>query len=255
MLKSLIMAFSCFSHLPMPQVEWESDNMRFILAWLPAVGLVLGLLVAAWCLICDAVGFGAVLKAGGIALIPLAVTGGFHLDGFADVIDAQASHAEPTRKREILKDSHIGAFAAIGVAAYVVAYFALATELPAGWRVAVLLLCLHVLSRCGSGFASSMFWGNGTGGMLTSFRDSADVRLTVAIVICFFLVAGIAAIVIAPLAGCLMVVTVIALLAWINWFAQRNFGGMSGDVAGFFLQVCEILLLACIVIAAKAVGL
>ena len=91
--------------------------------------------------------------------------------------------------------------------------------------------------------------------MLTSFRDSADVRLTVAIVICFFLAAGIAAVVIAPLCGLLMVAAEIVLLVWLNWFAQRNFGGMSGDVAGFFLQTCELVLLACIVIGAKAVGL
>lgn len=255
MLKSLAMAFSCFTRLPVPQVEWEQDNMRFILAWLPLVGAVVGLFVAAWCLIADLVGFGAVLKAAGIALVPLAVTGGFHLDGFADVIDAQASNADPVRKREILKDSHIGAFAAIGIVAYVVAYFAIATELPGGWRPAVLLVCLHVMSRCGSGFASTVFWGNGTGGMLTSFRDSADARVTVVVVAAFFLVAGIVAVVLSPLGGLLMVVVEALLLVWLNWFAQRNFGGMSGDVAGFFLQVCELALLVCLVVAAKVVGL
>lgn len=255
LLKSLALAFSCFSRLPVPKVEWDERNMRFMLAWLPAVGLAIGVLVGAWNLVADAVGFGSVLRAAGIALIPLAVTGGFHLDGFADVIDAQASNAPPERKRDILKDSHIGAFAAIGVAVYVVAYFALATEVPVGWRAAVLLACVHVMSRCGSGFASTLFWGNGTAGMLTSFRDSTDVRLTVAIVTCFSFVAGITAIAMSPLCGCVMIAVEAVLLAWLNWFAKKNFGGMSGDVAGFFLQVCELVLLACIVVAAKAVGL
>lgn len=255
MLKSLALAFSCFSRIPMPKMEWDSDNMRFILAWFPVVGLVVGLLTAAWWFIAEAAGFGIVLKAAGVALVPLLLTGGFHLDGFADVIDALASNAEPARKREILKDSHIGAFAAMGVAMYVVAYFAIATELPAGWRVAVLLVCLPVMSRCGSGFASTLFFGNGTSGMLTSFRDSADVRLTVGIVVGIFVVFGICAIAIAPLCGVLMVVCEVLLLAWLNWFAQRSFGGMSGDVAGFFLQVCELVMLVCIVVGAKAVGL
>ena len=52
-----------------------------------------------------------------------------------------------------------------------------------------------------------------------------------------------------------MVVMEVLLLAWLNWFAQRNFGGMSGDVAGFFLQLCELVLLACIMLGTKAVGL
>lgn len=255
MLKSLALAFSCFSRLPVPKMDWDSDNMRFMLAWFPFVGLAVGLLVALWWFVAEALGFGLVLKAAGVALVPLAVTGGFHLDGFADVIDALASNAEPDRKREILKDSHIGAFAAMGVAAYVLAYFAIATELPAGWRVAVLLICLHVMSRCGSAFASTLFFGNGTSGMLTSFHDSADVRLTVGAVVVVFIVFGVCAIAIAPLCGVFMAVCEAVLLVWLNWFAQRNFGGMSGDVAGFFLQACELVLLACIVIGAKAVGL
>ena len=255
MLKSLAWAISCVTRLPVPKMDWESDNMRFMLAWFPFVGLIVGAFVALWWFIAEALGFGMVLKAAGVALVPLAVTGGFHLDGFADVIDALASNAEPDRKREILKDSHIGAFAAMGVAAYVVAYFAIATELPTGWRVAALLACLHVMSRCGSAFASTLFFGNGTSGMLTSFRDSADVRMTVAAVVVVFVVFGICAIVIGPLCGALMVLCEVVLLVWLNWFAQRNFGGMSGDVAGFFLQTCELVLLACIVIGAKAVGL
>ena len=255
MLKSLALAISCFTRLPVPKMDWDSDNMRFMLAWFPFVGLIVGAFVALWWFIAEALGFGMVLKAAGVALVPLAVTGGFHLDGFADVIDALASNAEPDRKREILKDSHIGAFVAMGVAAYVVAYFAIATELPTGWRVAALLACLHVMSRCGSAFASTLFFGNGTSGMLTSFRDSADVRMTVAAVVVVFVVFGICAIVIGPLCGALMVLCEVVLLVWLNWFAQRNFGGMSGDVAGFFLQTCELVLLACIVIGAKAVGL
>ena len=254
-MKSLALAFSCFSRIPVSKMEWDSDNMRFILAWFPVVGVAVGLIASAWWFIAEALGFGVVLKAAGVALVPLAVTGGFHLDGLADVIDALASNAEPSRKREILKDSHIGAFAAMGVTAYIVAYFAIATELPTGWRVAVLFVCMHVMSRCGSGFASTLFFGNGTSGMLTSFRDSADVRLTVAIVVTVFVVFGIVAIVISPLCGCLMVVCEVLLLVWLNWFAQRNFGGMSGDVAGFFLQTCELVMLICIVVAAKVVGL
>lgn len=254
-LKSLALAFSCFTRLPVPKVDWDPKNMRFMLACLPVVGIVVGCIVAAWCLIADAVAFGPALKAAGIALLPLAVTGGFHLDGFSDVVDAQSSHASPAKKREIMKDPHIGSFAAIAIAAYLIAYFGIATEVPAGWRCAVLILCLHVMSRCGSGFASSVFWGNGSAGMLTSFRDSSDVRFNAGVVIAFFIVAGIGAIIVAPVCGIAMIAAEALLLVWLNMFANRNFGGMSGDVAGFFLQVCELVLLACIVIAAKEVGL
>lgn len=247
--KSIVLAFSIFTRLPVPSVDWDPKNMRFLMASLPIVGMVVGALAAAWCLVADALGFNYIVKAVGIALVPLAITGGFHLDGFADVVDAQSSHAEPARKREILKDPHVGSFAVMGVVAYLMAYFALATAFPTGWQAAVLLICVHVMTRSGSGFASSVFWGNGEQGMLSTFRSSVDVRLTVGIVATFFVVAAIASLALAPLAGCAMVVCEALLLTWLNWFAQRNFGGMSGDLAGFFLQACEIVLLACIVIA------
>lgn len=91
--------------------------------------------------------------------------------------------------------------------------------------------------------------------MLTSFRDSADVRFNVGVVVAFFVIAGIGAIVVAPACGIAMIVVEVLLLVWLNVFAGRNFGGMSGDVAGFFLQVCELLLLLSFMVASKAVGL
>ena len=253
--KSLALAIACFTHLPAPRVDWDSQNMRFMMMWFPFVGLIVGVFVALWLLVSDWVGFGTVLRAVGITLVPLAVTGGFHLDGFMDVVDAQMSHAEPEKKRAILKDSHIGAFAAMTVAAYLLLYFGIAAELPAGWRCIVLLVCLPVMSRCGSGFATTVFWGNGHAGSLSMFHDSADMRATVAVLVVSFAVAAGVAIAMSPVTGCIMVVAEALLLVWLNWFAQRNFGGMSGDVAGFFLQLCELVLLACIMCGAKVVGL
>lgn len=253
--KSLALAISCFTHLPAPRVEWDEKNMRFMMMWFPFVGLIVGAFVALWLFVADLAGFGAVLTAVGVTLVPLTVTGGFHLDGFMDVVDAQVSHAEPEKKRAILKDSHIGAFAAMAVAAYLLLYFGVASELPFGWRTAVLIVCAHAMTRCGSGFATTVFWGNGHAGTLTTFRDSADVRATVVALVVSFVVAVGFAIAISPVAGCIMAAAEILLLVWLNWFAQKNFGGMSGDVAGFFLQICELLLLACVLCAAKVAGI
>ena len=47
----------------------------------------------------------------------MAVTGGFHIDGFMDTMDAFHSYKPREEKLAILKDSHIGAFAVIMLAA------------------------------------------------------------------------------------------------------------------------------------------
>ena len=172
-LQGLLLALSSFSKIPVPQIEWREENMRYMMCFFPVVGLVIGVVIGLWVWFSQAIGFGPTLFGAGLALLPIAVSGGIHMDGFCDVVDAQSSHAEPTRKREILKDPHSGAFAAIAVAAYIVAYAAVASELVAGWRIVVLLAGMHIASRCMSGIATVVFPTSSSKGMLSMFHESA----------------------------------------------------------------------------------
>lgn len=254
MLKSLALAFSCFSSIPVPQVEWNSDNMRYLMACFPLVGVVIGFVLLAWWWLCDFAALGMTARAVGIVLVPLVVSGGIHLDGFADVVDAQSSNAEPERKHAILKDPHVGAFAVIGIVSYLLAYVGLASELATSWAAAAVLACVPVLVRCESGLAAVLLSGAGQG-MLASFRSSARTNASVAAICAEFAVAAAIAVVNAPLPGCAVLMAGVVCLGLLRPFARRNFGGMTGDVAGFFLCVCELAMVAALVVAAKAVGL
>ena len=101
-----------------------------MLVALPLVGLVIGGAEWLWFLFRSWLSFGPVLHGVGMTLIPLLLTGGIHLDGFMDTVDALKSHAAPEKKRAILKDPHAGAFAVIGLAAYLLLWFGLCVELP-----------------------------------------------------------------------------------------------------------------------------
>lgn len=254
-LRGLALAFSCFSIVPMPQIEWKGSNMRTLMCFFPFVGIVIGLVLGAWCWLANAAGFGPALFGAGLALLPALVSGGIHFDGFCDVIDAQSSHATPARKREILKDPHIGAFAAIGVAIYLVAYTALGSELAPGWQLAVLLGGLHVASRCLSAIATLTFPTSASKGMLSLFHESGRgaaplVAVTVELVACIAIMA-----IVHPVAGISIALAGVACLALLYPFATTQFGGMSGDIAGFFLQVTELCMLATLVVVSKVVGL
>ena len=117
-LRSIALAFTLFSRVPMPHVEWNPENMRYTMLAFPLVGCVIGTVVAIWCALCATLGLNGAAFGAGTVLVPLFVTGGIHMDGFADVVDAQSSHAAPERKREILADPHIGAFATVGIGGY-----------------------------------------------------------------------------------------------------------------------------------------
>lgn len=250
-LRSVGMAFSCFSAVPMPQMEWGERNMRYMLAAFPLVGVLIGALEWLWVLGAAALGVGPILRGAVMALLPLAVTGGIHMDGFSDVVDAQASHASPQRKRQILKDPHVGAFAVMGVASYLLLSFALACEVDV--RLVPAVAAIPVASRCLCGIATLTWPASGGGGMLAALRKASDVRVCcVALVVQLALAAGFIVITNA-LVGLIALACVLFVFLWVRRFSDVQFGGMSGDISGFLLQVLEIVALAAIVVAGKLV--
>jgi adenosylcobinamide-GDP ribazoletransferase len=251
-LRSIATAFLMFSRVPMPKVEWKPENMRFALAALPLVGVLTGLVLWGWVWLCGALSFGNILFAAGMTLLPLLVSGGIHLDGFCDTVDALSSHAEPERKREILKDPHAGAFAVIGVCAYLLANFALYTALP-NEKNAVLLACLiPAVSRSAGALASFGTPSDGAG-LLHAMRSSANQRVVMAIlaVWCALGIAGL--LLLSPLTGGVMAFFAALCAVLTVRMAKRQFDGMSGDLAGFCIQVCELAMLCGLIFTQKAV--
>lgn len=115
-IRSLCIAFSTYSRIPVPQVAWTDENRKYSMCFFPLIGAVIGLLLWGWLALCDVLGFGALLRGAVGALLPILVTGGIHMDGFMDTSDALASWQPPEKRLEILKDSHVGAFAVLGCA-------------------------------------------------------------------------------------------------------------------------------------------
>ena len=168
--ETVAVAFSMFSALPMPRVAWKDSNMRYALCAFPLVGLAIGLAQILWAAVCG-LGLPPVLRGMGLCLLPVWLTGGIHLDGYADTCDARASFASPARRQEILRDPHLGAFAAIRLGAYFVADFALWTALPeAPWGLLLLAPCA---SRALSGLAITSFPLAAESSLAKTFADAA----------------------------------------------------------------------------------
>jgi adenosylcobinamide-GDP ribazoletransferase len=253
LLRSFISAFSMFSKLPVPTLKWRGDNMRYMLAMFPFVGAAVGLFLWAWLWISDTLGFGVILRAAGLTLWPVAVTGAIHLDGFCDTTDALASRAAPERKREILKDPHTGAFAVIGVAAYLLLYFALCAELTITALTPLLLGLTCVLSRTLSGLAVLLFTSGGGQGLARTFKDAASKRISVVILLVFFLLSAGGLVLTDLFAGIAIVLAALLCFLYLRVVSRRQFGGMSGDLAGYFLQLCEICALLALILIQKVV--
>ena len=248
-IRSLCIAFSTYSRIPVPQVAWSEDNRKYSMCFFPWIGAVIGLLMWGWLWLCGALSIGSVLKGAVGALLPILVTGGIHMDGFMDTSDALASWQSRERRLEILKDSHVGAFAVLGCAGYLLLHAAVLSEATAA--SGAMLTCVFVLSRALSAWAMAAFRSARPSGMLDAFARAAHRRLvTVSCAAYTILCAAVWAVCGGWLAlACLL--TAALCVGYYRHMAYKQFGGVTGDLAGWFLQVTELALTTVIVLGGK----
>ena len=236
-LQTIAVAFAMFSAVPVPQFDWNEKNMRYSLCAFPLVGVLCGVL---WC-VCASLPLPAMVRAAGFCLIPIWVTGGIHLDGYADTCDALCSYGDTQKKLDILKDPHCGAFAVIRLCSYFLATFALCTCVRFTPRAGALWTLALVLERALSGYAVAAFPMAKNTGLAHTFATAADktavcrVLAALAAVLCM----GMAA-----LGGWALVLAALAVLFYYNKMSAKQFGGITGDLAGWFLQKAELWMLA-----------
>lgn len=248
------MAFAMFSVIPAPRIEWKKENMRFMLCALPLVGVVIGAVLCLWAWASEKLQLGAILYGVGLTLLPALLSGGIHLDGFMDTADALSSHASPEKKREIMKDSRAGAFAVLFAIGYFLLYAALCTEAERSVRAAAILGLTHIFARAIGALASTAFPGSGKTGMLATFRDAAARKASVVLIVWAVLCAA-ALIWLAPVGGSVAVMLALLCLLYLYFMSRREFGGMSGDLAGFLISLAELLMLLGYILAEKVAAL
>ena len=243
LLETVAVSLSMFSAIPMPQIAWNEKNMRYILCAFPLVGLVIGLCLWLWQMLCFRFGLPELLRGAGCCLLPVMITGGIHLDGYADTWDALSSHAGVEKRQQILKDPHIGTFAVVRLCMYFAAELALwtvtgAVSLP-------VLLGIFMLSRSLSGMALTVFPLREGSGLARSIAEASDRRgvrnvlLAVSVLLALLLCLSGAWETVPAAAG--------VFLACYN-MSGKGFGGLSGDLAGWFLQTAELWMLAALVL-------
>ena len=151
-LTSFSMCQSMFCAIPFPLKRWEEGQRDNMLLCLPLVGLEIGLLWAGLGWLCRLLELPKRITALALSLYPYLATGFLHLDGFMDVTDALRSWRDLHRRREILKDPHVGSFAVIGLAMVLLAQFTFLASVPEDAEVGILIL-LPAVSRCCSALA------------------------------------------------------------------------------------------------------
>ena len=241
--KAMIIAFSMYSKIPMPQFEWKDEDMKYMLCFFPWIGAVIGGCIYLWGMICEKYEISLLCYTLIGTAIPLLITGGFHADGFMDTMDAFCSYQLREKKLEILKDSHIGAFAVIGLIVYGLLYMAAFSEIQD--KNLLQIVCAgFFLSRCLSGISVVSFPSAKKEGLLYSFASKAG-KNTVKIVLCLQGALCVLFMLWRSLTGGMTVAAAaLGVFVYYGYRSKKELGGITGDTAGYFVLLCECGMLA-----------
>ena len=229
--RSLAIAISMYSKIPVPMVDWNEKNMKYAMCFFPVVGAVTGALqLLIGSLLLRYTSCGRLFFAIAMTLIPVLVTGGIHLDGFADTVDALSSYGDREKKLEILKDPNTGAFAVIGLCVYFLADVALWSEVTE--ELLPVIACTYMLSRSLSGIS------------VVSFQDGAQKFRVRVVLILWACACGGGMLILSWRTAVIVIPAALLVFLYYHRMSRKQFGGTTGDLAGYFLQVCELAMLA-----------
>lgn len=240
-IRHILLAFQIMSRIPINiALPCQPDDMIGSMVYFPLVGAVVGALMALAGWLGYALTGSYIAAAALMVLCDVLVTGGIHMDGLGDTCDGFFSGRDCARIMEIMHDSRMGTFGALGVILTLMLKFAficaalerlgmaalgLTFAAPVLSRMCVVLLeKIGVSARdgMGSAYVKGMSWRR----VLEAYALGAVLILLVKPT----------ALLGAP-AACVLALG-------FNSYFNRKIGGLTGDTLGAANELCALAMYA-----------
>ena len=187
-------------------------------------------------MLCEFSGLSRILRGFLMTLATLGLTGGLHLDGLMDTCDAVFSHKDRQTRLRILSDTHAGSFAVMGCVVILLGKTLAFSELL---TLDVNPSLIPVYSRLGMAVLLNNVPFAKTGGLAVMLGSARSRKHNV-----FFAVMMILLFTLSKIMGVIFVMSVIF---W-RRVCMKIFGGISGDLLGFYVEMSEFFAEMCLVI-------
>ena len=246
-MNGLLLAIQFFTVLPIKkELPLGRKEVTAMFIALPFVGAAIGaIMYAVSVLMLDVLGSGTLLTAVFIVLTGIILTGGLHLDGWADTGDAFFSYQDREKRLEILEDPRLGAFGTMGLVLLIIVKIALFHEvLEQDLGHLTLFIALPFLARTGVNSYFAITQSAKNKGLAYFFKGKLGTNR----VILLSIISGMAVLIglgyvvenlMLPLL--LFAVIVVGILIFRNW-SLKHFGGVTGDLLGTFIEGMEAVL-------------
>ena len=249
---AFFMAWGNFITLPCPLKKWNSELKNLMLAFLPAVGAVIGVL---WMVLFGLLRLSklpASICSIAMVFYIFAICGFMHMDGYMDCMDAILSRRPLEDRQRILKDSNVGAFAVVTLVFLVLAWYASAS-VAFLYSDCISFLLIPVVSRSVSGACVLSYKPIGHSQYVKDYEQPDRGKYFTVILIQMIVIIGFAAasVFFTPstlaagnamrLGSMAILIIVMIITGYIACaYARKQLGGMSGDIAGYTICFSEL---------------
>lgn len=246
--KRLLLSISFLTILPVyllfsKKEESISDNIQDELSkssvFFPLVGLIIGLILAGIDCLLQWKSIYFTVTNGILLTVWILLSGGLHLEGFADMVDGFSGGQNQEEIFKIMKDGSVGSKGAIALILLVLWKYILLISIPPQFRMKILMIA-PILGRWSMVLAGYI----GKPASLNNFLSQIFVlhlgkkELVLATVfsfVCSFLVFSYASFIMIILSG----ITTCFLL----FYSSRKIQGLSGDVLGSINELVEVIVM------------
>ncbi len=228
------LALGFYTRLPCPQ-SVDYSRLPLSAVYLPLIGWLVGATTGLGFYLGDLL-WGQVVAVVLALIIGILSTGAFHEDGFADVCDGFGGGYSKARILEIMKDSRIGAYGALGIIMIMTLKISILAELPA-ISVPFIFFAGHSVSRLPPLFLMYQY----------DYARTEDSKSHAAVFkpnVNHLLFAGIFAgipVLFLPMTYALAIPVVIAVNCYLGHYFYKHIGGYTGDCLGASQQVAETI--------------
>ncbi|MEO8215206.1 MAG: adenosylcobinamide-GDP ribazoletransferase [Myxococcales bacterium] len=234
MIRARAAAFAFLTRFPSPLPDINERDLGAAVAFFPLVGLVLGVVTAGLGYL--APGAAPPLVVGVVLVAVLAViTGGLHLDGLSDLFDGLGGgRGDRERTLAIMRDSRIGAHGATALILLLLAKVAAVAALLEAHDFSA-LLAFPVFARWAVTPQLVLFPYARPEGLGRGFKRGAGwAQLAVASALAMALVASLG------WSAARQAVAAFGVALGMGLWLRRRLGGLTGDVYGATIELCEV---------------
>lgn len=247
MMSGFLLALQFFTIFPVKkELPLGRKEVTTMYVMLPVIGALIGLTMSGvYMLSADTLGFSPLLTATLLVVTGFILTGGLHLDGWADTADAYFSYQKVEKRVEILEDPRLGAFGTMALILLVLTKIGLVYEaLIQSIDIVYALIVVPLIARALLTICFASLPAGKESGLAAFFKGKLSTKvtvwvsgiLTISILILYGIIFG------KWLASAILAIVLGVSILYFGQWTKRNFHGITGDLSGAYIEGMEVVL-------------